>query len=258
MLSPQISAEVRTAIDARHAVVALESTIFSNLGLPSPANAEALDRCIAAIRGAGAVPAVTAILDGVARVGLDPVEHDRILGPATEGRRARSPGRHGPALGLRGDHRERLGGPRRRCRGRGLRHRRDRRRAPRRRGHGRHLRRPRRPRRPPGDHRQRRGQGVPRPRSDARVPRDPRRARARLAARLVPGVLHAVVGARRPASGRGCGDRRHGLRRTHARSRRARGGADPRRGRARCCRHRRSARSRPRGCRGRAGSAGQR
>ena len=82
MLSPQISAEVRTAIDARHAVVALESTIFSNLGLPSPANAEALDRCIAAIRGAGAVPAVTAILDGVARVGLDPVEHDRILGPA--------------------------------------------------------------------------------------------------------------------------------------------------------------------------------
>ena len=82
MLSPVVSAEVRTALDARHAVVALESTIFSNLGLPSPANAEALDRCIAAIRGAGAVPAVTAVLDGVARVGLDPTEHERILGPA--------------------------------------------------------------------------------------------------------------------------------------------------------------------------------
>ena len=63
-------------------MVALESTIFSNLGLPSPANAEALDRCIAAIRGAGAVPAVTAVLDGGARVGLDPAEHARILGPA--------------------------------------------------------------------------------------------------------------------------------------------------------------------------------
>ncbi|MET0909381.1 MAG: pseudouridine-5'-phosphate glycosidase, partial [Ilumatobacteraceae bacterium] len=67
MLSPQISAEVRTAIDARHAVVALESTIFSHLGLPSPANGEALRRCLTAIRERGAVPAVTAVLDGVAR-----------------------------------------------------------------------------------------------------------------------------------------------------------------------------------------------
>lgn len=63
-------------------MVALESTIFSNLGLPSPANAEALDRCIGAIRGGGAVPAVTAVLDGVARVGLEPNEHERILGAA--------------------------------------------------------------------------------------------------------------------------------------------------------------------------------
>jgi pseudouridine-5'-phosphate glycosidase len=63
-------------------VVALESTIFSHLGLPSPANAEALDRCLAAVRRGGAVPAVTAVLDGTARVGLDESEHDRILGPA--------------------------------------------------------------------------------------------------------------------------------------------------------------------------------
>jgi pseudouridine-5'-phosphate glycosidase len=60
-------------------VVALESTIFSPFGLPAPANREALDRCLAAVREGGATPAVTAVLDGVARVGLDPAEHDRIL-----------------------------------------------------------------------------------------------------------------------------------------------------------------------------------
>jgi pseudouridylate synthase len=82
MLTPVVTPEVQAALDASGAVVALESTIFSNLGLPSPANAEALDRCVAAVRASGAVPAVTAVLDGVARVGLEPTEHDRILGPA--------------------------------------------------------------------------------------------------------------------------------------------------------------------------------
>lgn len=62
--------------------MALESTIFSNLGLPSPANREALERCTAAIRAGGAVPAVTAVLDGEVRLGLDGDEHERILGPA--------------------------------------------------------------------------------------------------------------------------------------------------------------------------------
>ena len=82
MITPQVSDDVAAALDAGRPVVALESTIFSNLGLPSPANAEALDRCIGAIRDGGAVPAITAVLDGVARVGLDPSEHDRILGAA--------------------------------------------------------------------------------------------------------------------------------------------------------------------------------
>ncbi len=63
-------------------MVALESTIFSNLGLPSPANRDALDRCMAAVRGGGAVPAVTAVLDGVTRLGLNDAEHERILGDA--------------------------------------------------------------------------------------------------------------------------------------------------------------------------------
>lgn len=82
MLQPRVSDEVTAALAERRGVVTLESTIFSNLGLPSPANREALDRCLAAVRAGGAVPAVTAVLDGVARVGIDESEHDRILGSA--------------------------------------------------------------------------------------------------------------------------------------------------------------------------------
>ena len=77
-----ISTEVSDTLASGGAVVALESTIFSHLGLPSPSNHTALTQCIAAIREAGAVPAITAVLDGVARVGLEESEHERILGPA--------------------------------------------------------------------------------------------------------------------------------------------------------------------------------
>jgi pseudouridine-5'-phosphate glycosidase len=79
MLHPLLSAEVAAAVAAGRPVVALESTIFSNLGLPAPHNAEALERCIAAVRAGGATPAITAVLDGVARVGLEADEHERIL-----------------------------------------------------------------------------------------------------------------------------------------------------------------------------------
>lgn len=82
MLQPRLHPEVADALADHRAVVALESTIFSHLGLPSPHNAEALERCLAAVRAGGAVPAVTAVLDGVARVGIDPDEHERILGNA--------------------------------------------------------------------------------------------------------------------------------------------------------------------------------
>jgi pseudouridine-5'-phosphate glycosidase len=74
-----VSPEVAGALAEGRPVVALESTIFSPFGLPAPANREALDRCLAAVREGGATPAVTAVLDGVPRVGLDPAEHDRIL-----------------------------------------------------------------------------------------------------------------------------------------------------------------------------------
>ncbi len=82
MITPKLSHEVAAALASGDAVVALESTIFSNLGLPSPANSEALDRCLDAIRRGGAVPAVTAVLDGEVRLGLEADEHDRILGSA--------------------------------------------------------------------------------------------------------------------------------------------------------------------------------
>ncbi|MEQ8439771.1 MAG: pseudouridine-5'-phosphate glycosidase [Ilumatobacter fluminis] len=82
MISPVLSDDVAAALADGAPVVALESTIFSHLGLPSPNNREALDRCLSAIVDGGAVPAITAVLDGVARVGLSADEHARILGPA--------------------------------------------------------------------------------------------------------------------------------------------------------------------------------
>jgi pseudouridine-5'-phosphate glycosidase len=82
VLAPVVSTEVFEAIAARRPVVALESTIFSHLGLPSPHNAEALERCTRVLRDAGVVPAITAVLDGVVRLGLRDDEHERILGPA--------------------------------------------------------------------------------------------------------------------------------------------------------------------------------
>lgn len=82
MIEPVPSEEVATALTEGRPIVALESTIFSHLGLPSPANREALERCTTAVRAGGAIPAVTAVLDGVVRIGLTDAEHERILGPA--------------------------------------------------------------------------------------------------------------------------------------------------------------------------------
>lgn len=78
----RLAPDVADALATGRPVVAMESTIFSNLGLPTPANADALQRCLDVVRAGGAVPAVTAVLDGVCRVGLDDSEHRRILGPA--------------------------------------------------------------------------------------------------------------------------------------------------------------------------------
>lgn len=80
--SVKFSEEVAQARTDGTAVVALESTVYSNLGLPTPDNARALSLCLAAIRTAGAVPAVTAVLDGELRAGLEDAEIERVLGEA--------------------------------------------------------------------------------------------------------------------------------------------------------------------------------
>jgi pseudouridine-5'-phosphate glycosidase len=79
-----VAAEVRDALASGGAVVALESTIFSRLGLPEPANRECLDRVTAAIRDEGALPALTAVVDGVARVGCTHRDEERILAATTK------------------------------------------------------------------------------------------------------------------------------------------------------------------------------
>jgi pseudouridine-5'-phosphate glycosidase len=78
------SAAVGDALSAGRPVVALESTIFSSLGLPAPANAAALKGCQETLRASGVEPAVTAVLDGVARVGLEPSEEERVLAASTK------------------------------------------------------------------------------------------------------------------------------------------------------------------------------
>ena len=70
---------VTAALADRQPVVALESTVFSRLGLPGPAGAEARTRVYEAVQDGGAVPALTVVLDGVARVGVDDEELPRVL-----------------------------------------------------------------------------------------------------------------------------------------------------------------------------------
>jgi pseudouridylate synthase len=76
---PILSGDVAQALAEGRAVVALESTIFSTLGLPAPANADALELCKQAVLDHGATPAVTAILDGRPHVGLSSDEEKRVL-----------------------------------------------------------------------------------------------------------------------------------------------------------------------------------
>jgi pseudouridine-5'-phosphate glycosidase len=76
------SSEVVAAQAEARPIVALESTIFSTLGLPHPWNEKALDSCEEAIRSQGCVPAVTAVIDGTVRLGLESDERNRILGDA--------------------------------------------------------------------------------------------------------------------------------------------------------------------------------
>jgi pseudouridine-5'-phosphate glycosidase len=73
------SDEIRQALADRRPVVALESTVISH-GLPHPTNIETALACEQAIRDEGAVPATIAILEGIARIGIDADQIERIAG----------------------------------------------------------------------------------------------------------------------------------------------------------------------------------
>jgi pseudouridine-5'-phosphate glycosidase len=75
----RVSAQVAAALAGGRPVVALESTVFSTLGLPAPAGSEARERVYKAVEAGGAVPALTVVLDGVARVGVDDGELTQVM-----------------------------------------------------------------------------------------------------------------------------------------------------------------------------------
>jgi pseudouridylate synthase len=79
-MAVHVSRRIEEAMAGRRPVVALESTVFSRLGLPAPAGSQARRRAYDAIEARGAVPALTVVLDGVARVGIDDDELERVLG----------------------------------------------------------------------------------------------------------------------------------------------------------------------------------
>jgi pseudouridine-5'-phosphate glycosidase len=69
----EISAEVRTALDRRQAVVALETTLVAH-GFPGGKGIDVALESERRVREAGAVPATVGVLDGTIRVGLGEAE----------------------------------------------------------------------------------------------------------------------------------------------------------------------------------------
>ncbi|MFL5576402.1 MAG: pseudouridine-5'-phosphate glycosidase [Gemmatimonadaceae bacterium] len=79
MPSPiRLSPPVADALSAGRPVVALESSVLAQ-GLPIPANREAARRMVRAVEGAGAVPAVSAVVRGVPAFGLEGEDLERFL-----------------------------------------------------------------------------------------------------------------------------------------------------------------------------------
>ena len=78
----RIAAEVREALAAGRAVVALETSVVAH-GLPPPHALEGARRCAAAARAGGAVPAAVAVLDGQVVVGAGEAELARLADPST-------------------------------------------------------------------------------------------------------------------------------------------------------------------------------
>lgn len=72
-----VAPEVAAAKAEKQAIVALESTIITH-GMPYPRNVETARMVEDAVRGAGAIPATIAVIDGRLRVGLDAKEIDQL------------------------------------------------------------------------------------------------------------------------------------------------------------------------------------
>ena len=73
----RVSPEVREALHAGQAVVALESTIVAH-GMPYPANLQTALAVEAIVREEGAVPATVAVVDGAVQVGCDRLTLERL------------------------------------------------------------------------------------------------------------------------------------------------------------------------------------
>lgn len=74
----RLAPPVAAALAAGKPVVALESSVIAQ-GLPIPANRECVERMNAAVEGAGATPAITAVVRGVPTAGISDEELERFL-----------------------------------------------------------------------------------------------------------------------------------------------------------------------------------
>lgn len=74
----RVSTAVAAALRDGRPVVALESSVLAQ-GLPAPANRDAAERMVRAVCSRGAVPAITAVVSGVATAGLEDAELERFL-----------------------------------------------------------------------------------------------------------------------------------------------------------------------------------
>jgi pseudouridylate synthase len=72
-----VEPEISRAIEGDAPIVALESTVLTH-GLPYPQNLQLAHDMEAAVRGAGAIPATVALLDGKIRIGLTDQELARL------------------------------------------------------------------------------------------------------------------------------------------------------------------------------------
>lgn len=72
-----LSEEIKTALAAKHPVVALESTIISH-GMPYPKNVETALQVERAVREGGAIPATIAIMGGRLKAGLSQDEIEQL------------------------------------------------------------------------------------------------------------------------------------------------------------------------------------